>query len=59
MKLVTKQLLILSKAFMRMDLEDLSALLVPDFEEAVKRDCSDLWWSWGSSLSLSKARSRT
>ena len=56
---MTKQLLILSKAFMRMDLEDLSALLVPDFEEAVKRDCSDLWWSWGSSLSLSKARSRT
>ena len=55
-KLVTKQLLIRSKTFVRMDLEDLSDLLLPAFEESVKRDCSDLWWSWGRSLSPSKAR---
>ena len=42
-KLVTKQLLIRSKAFMRMDLEDLLDLLLPAFEEAVKSDCNDLW----------------
>ena len=58
-KLVTKQLLIRSKAFVRMDLEDLSDLLLPAFEDAVKRDCSDLWWSWGRLLSPSKARSST
>ena len=58
-KLVTKQLLIRSKVFVRMDLEDLSDLLLPAFEEAVKRDCSDFWSSWGRSLSPSKARSST
>ena len=42
-KLVTKQLLIRSKAFVRMYLEDLLGLLLPAFEEAMKSDCNDLW----------------
>ena len=48
MELVTKRLLCLSKAFRRLDPEYLLDLLALVVDEVVRRDCGELWWSWGS-----------
>ena len=58
-EIVTKRLLSLPEAFGRLDPGELSDLLAPAVEEAVRRDCGELWWYWGSSSFPSRARSRT
>ena len=44
LEILTKRLLILSEEFWRLDPEELSDLLVPTIEEAVIRECCELWW---------------